>query len=200
MASLCVFGDSIVWGTGDKELGGWVNRLRLSLESKINDVAVYNLGIDGETTDRLSVRFKSEAVARDADIVIISMGANDSAATDDSGNLFISPEAFRENLATMARESVTAGYAVIFMGFEDIDESQTNPVPWANLYYSQEDLDKYSKIAEEIAGEFGCYFLGIDNLLKAEDLEDGLHPNSEGHAKIAEAVENFLIENKIINT
>ena len=29
-------------------------------------------------------------------------------------------------------------------------------------------------------------------------LDDGLHPNSEGHQKIFEIVKDFLIENKII--
>jgi len=29
-------------------------------------------------------------------------------------------------------------------------------------------------------------------------LEDGLHPNSEGHKKIFESVKEFLIKNKII--
>lgn len=36
------------------------------------------------------------------------------------------------------------------------------------------------------------------DLLENEDLEDGLHPNSEGHKKMFIRVKDFLIENKII--
>lgn len=95
--SICVFGDSIVWGAWDKEMGGWVNRLRLSLEKKGFDGEVYNLGISGDTSDGLIKRFEAEAEVRDADVAIISIGVNDS-ATDDSGNLVISPQQFEQNL------------------------------------------------------------------------------------------------------
>ena len=46
-----IFGDSIVYGVGDNEKCGWVNRFRLDLEnSNIGDYNVFNLGIFGDVT------------------------------------------------------------------------------------------------------------------------------------------------------
>jgi lysophospholipase L1-like esterase len=42
------------------------------------------------------------------------------------------------------------------------------------------------------------YFIDMFDLLKKNDLEDGLHPNAKGHEKIFEKVKDYLIENKII--
>jgi len=36
------------------------------------------------------------------------------------------------------------------------------------------------------------------DLLNDEDLNDGLHPNADGHEKMFNRVKDFLIENKII--
>ncbi|MEA1963419.1 MAG: hypothetical protein U9M94_04270 [Patescibacteria group bacterium] len=41
-------------------------------------------------------------------------------------------------------------------------------------------------------------FIEMFDLLNDEDLEDGLHPNSDGHEKMFKRVRDFLIENKII--
>ena len=73
--SICVFGDSTAWGAWDEEKGGWVNRLRLSLESKNYEPQVYNLAIDGDTSEGVRERFEAEATLREARIVIIPIPA-----------------------------------------------------------------------------------------------------------------------------
>ena len=196
--SICVFGDSTAWGAWDEEKGGWVNRLRLSLESKNYEPQVYNLAIDGDTSEGVRERFEAEAALREAGIVIIAIGANDS-GTDDSGNFFISAAQFEDNLRALANTANKLGYVMVFLDFENIDESKTNPVSWANVYYSEEDLDKYSAIMKTVAEESNIYFCSIRGLLTNEDLADGLHPNESGHAKIAETVEKYLINNKIVS-
>lgn len=199
--SICVFGDSIVWGGGDDEMGGWVNRLRLSIEEKMLEVEVYNLGIPSDTSQDLLNRFEVEALARGngaGDVALIAVGVNDS-ATDDEGHFLIAPAKFEDNLKAIAGLAKSAGYAAIFLGLHDVDETKTNPMPGSNLYYSQEDLDQYSDIVKAVAAETESYFLDIKGLLSTKDLADGLHPNEIGHAKIAEAVEKYLINNKIVN-
>lgn len=196
--NICIFGDSIVWGLWDKEAGGWAERLRLSLAFKGFKGDIYNLGISGDTSDGLLRRFESEALARDADIVIISIGVNDS-ATDESGNLLTSPQQFEQNLRDITGSAQDGGLLTIFLDLTNIDESKTNPVPWAGVYYSEEDLIKYSEIIKTIADESGSDFCSVRGLLKNEDLSDGLHPNEIGHAKIAATVEYFLINNNIVS-
>ena len=196
--SICVFGDSTAWGAWDEEKGGWVNRLRLSLEYKNYEPQVYNLAIDGDTSEGVRERFEAEAALREAGIVIIAIGANDS-GTDEGGNFFISAAQFEDNLRALANTANKLGYVMVFLDFENIDESKTNPVSWANVYYSEEDLDKYSAIMKTVAEESNIYFCSIRGLLTNEDLADGLHPNESGHAKIAETVEKYLINNKIVS-
>ena len=53
-----VFGDSIAWGLYD-DRGGWVGRL-WNGRSRL----VYNLGVDGETSEDISKRFIAEAKVR----------------------------------------------------------------------------------------------------------------------------------------
>ena len=112
---ICVFGASITWGACDEEKGGWINRLRLHLESFSNKIMIYNLGIPGETTDDLLKRFKNEAGVRlldeseskeykDHNIIILSIGTNDS-STDSKNSPRISPEKFQKNLNKLFNQS-----------------------------------------------------------------------------------------------
>ncbi|HVH14523.1 MAG TPA: SGNH/GDSL hydrolase family protein [Candidatus Angelobacter sp.] len=69
-----VFGDSIVMGLWD-ERGGWPERLWVG-RSRV----VYNLGVDGETSEDVTRRFYSEAESRGANknsVIIFAVGIND---------------------------------------------------------------------------------------------------------------------------
>ena len=70
-----VFGDSVAWGLYD-DRGGWVGRL-WNGRSRL----VYNLGVDGETSEDVSMRFFAEAKVRGANknsIIVFAVGVNDS--------------------------------------------------------------------------------------------------------------------------
>jgi len=58
--TLCVFGDSIVVGSDDREAGGWVARLKLDLNAR-GKIGVYNLGVDGDRTEQLLRRLADNA-------------------------------------------------------------------------------------------------------------------------------------------
>jgi len=49
-----------------------------------------------------------------------------------------------------------------------------------------------------ICKEKNIHFVPMPKFLLKEDLDDGLHPNSQGHEKISRTVETFLTENKIL--
>lgn len=75
---ICIWGASSTYGVGDQTLGGWINRLRLYFDNKKADhYRIYNLGISGEPTTNLLKRFEAEADARDPEIIIFGLGAND---------------------------------------------------------------------------------------------------------------------------
>lgn len=84
---ILIFGDSIVQGFYDTDLGGWVNRLAVYSMSKVisSDYTyskdIFNIGISGHNTERLLNRIECELDARthgENDIIMFSIGVNDS--------------------------------------------------------------------------------------------------------------------------
>ena len=51
---------------------------------------------------------------------------------------------------------------------------------------------------KEICAKNNLLFIEMQDLLKDEDLEDGLHPNSKGHEKMFLRVKDFLEKNEIV--
>ena len=83
---LVVLGDSLIYGFGDPEGGGWVERLRRQWMSPDSPGhVIYNLGVRGDGVkqiqERLEQEFRSrgELKNRVPDAIILSVGVNDSA-------------------------------------------------------------------------------------------------------------------------
>ncbi len=75
------------------------------------------------------------------------------------------------------------------------------PIPWDdNLEkcYSNKNIEIYDNALKDVSRNNDCFYVDIDNILNSEDMEDGLHPNPQGHKKIFELLRDFLIKNKII--
>ncbi|MEK7127392.1 MAG: GDSL-type esterase/lipase family protein, partial [Patescibacteria group bacterium] len=73
----CIFRDSVTQAGYVKT--GWVEMLRQYLEEKYPDnfVSVFNLGINGETTDNVLTRFDNECLVRRPTDIIFAVGIND---------------------------------------------------------------------------------------------------------------------------
>ena len=92
---------------------------------------------------------------------------------------------------------------IIFVGLTSVDETKTTPIPWnTDKSYKNEYIKKFNDILSKFCKEKKIYFIEIFEKLIERDyqnlLEDGLHPNSEGHKKVFEIVRDFIIENKIV--
>ncbi len=180
------------------EKGGWVNRLWFHVAKRDDDyVEIYNCSISGGTTETILERFESEAKIRNADAIIFQTGGNDAAYEHTSGNYLVPPERFKKNLEEIIRRAKKITNNIIFMDLKNCDESKTMPVSWIDIYYTNENIQKYSKIMEEICREQGVVFLDLEPL-DNKDFDDGLHPNEKGHEKIFNQVRDFLIEKKWI--
>ncbi len=196
---ICIFGDSITWGAWDLEKGGWVNRLWLYFGAGESEVDVYNLGISGDATSDLLKRFDCEAQARKPDVIIFDIGSNDSSGENSEENHRLPPEQFKKNLDELINLAKKFTDKIIFLGSTMADESKTLPVSWNNaVFYSNKNLKIYGEMIKEVAGKNSCHFLDLFDLLGIEDLDDGLHPNAQGHEKIFIAVKNFLLDNKLL--
>ena len=125
---LCIWGDSITWGANDSELGGWVNRLRLFIESQNTDVRVYNLGISADTTTNVLERFRAEAKARVPDMIVFALGVNDSSYITSEDNPVVSLEKFITNLTDILRQAKEFTNTIAFIGITPVDESKCKPL------------------------------------------------------------------------
>jgi len=200
MKTICVFGASTVWGAGDAEKGGWVERLRLLPFAAEPDpeLRVYNLGIPGNTTKDVLERFEAEAAARKPDFVIFAIGGNDTIVRKQGGHL-IELEKFEKNMEGLVGKARVFTNDILLVGMQRVDETKTTPIPWAPEYsYYNRDTEAYEKKLQEVAEREGVFYLSMHDLLSAEDLADGLHPNATGHQKIFERVKSFLQESKFI--
>lgn len=195
-----IFGDSIVWGACDSEMGGWANRLKNYLNSKAEDYfEVYNLGVGGNNSEELLKRFSNENAARDPNTIMIAIGINDSQYINSKDNPYVSLQKFEQNLLELIEQAKKFTKEIIFVGLTKIDETRLMPVPWDETrYFDEENAALYNAKIKEICGNNKLLFIEMLDSLNDDDLEEGLHPNSKGHEKMFLRIKDFLIENKII--
>ncbi len=218
MAQILVFGDSVAWGAWDRE-GGWVQRLRKYVDEKTLAAPefcntdfhqVYNLGISsvsGENSTDLLKRFKVEtkprAFGEDEIIFVFEIGDNDSMFLKDKNSFAVPPEKFEKNLRKLIEMAKKYSSKIVFVGTAAVDESRTAPISWdKNMFFKNEYIRKYSEIVKSVCKENKIRFIDIygkfEKMNYKKLLEDGLHPNSEGHKIIFETVKGFLLKEEVI--
>lgn len=194
--NICIFGDSIAWGHADIEKGGWANRLRIFLEEKYDDIEVYNLGVSGNITEDILKRFEAESETRQANMLIFAIGINDSQYTESKDNPRTPLDKFKDNIKELITKSRNFTEEIIFIGFTDIDESKTMPIPWKmGIYYDKENIAIYDRVLKSVCEEEKVSYISLEGAIDSEGLVDGVHPNSKGHEKIYQRINNFLIKN-----
>jgi lysophospholipase L1-like esterase len=195
--NICIFGDSIAWGAHDPERGGWVNHLRNYIEASGLDFKVYNLGVSANTTNDILKRFEAEAKARQAFLIVFAIGINDTLLLKSNNQTLVSEAEFRNNLTRLFELALKITNKIIFIGLTPVDESKTTPVSWdKDKYYTNGGIERFNNIIKNFCTSNKLKFIEILDLLKPEDLTDGLHPNTDGHkkifTKIQPEIETFL--------
>jgi len=208
---ILIFGDSIAYGAWDEE-GGWVERLKVftnnkSIESKFEYYcAVYNLAIDGETTENLLERldFEIRQRARGEEIIsLFAIGLNDSAVINMENIEKVPPERFRQNIEKIISISNKYSLKIIFSGLLPVDESIVDPIPWSkSKSYKNGSIKKYNDILKSACRDNKIDFIELFEKFEKPEVEellvDGVHPSSKGHEKIFEIVSGYLKKKKII--
>jgi len=201
--NIYVFGDSITYGAGDYELGGWVNRLRLTLENdgSKNYYNIFNLGISGEESRETSERFESELRVRydiyADNIIIFAIGINDT--KDICGKDEVTLEDFKSNIINLINDARKYSDKILFIGLTKVNETLVAPLPWnVEKSYFNNKIIKYDNEIEKICLIHNIDYLKLFNLLTNDDLIDGLHPNEIGHQKLCdivlEKINRFIIK------
>ncbi len=197
MPVICIFGDSTAWGAYDLEKGGWVNRLWLDCAKNDQETEIYNLSISGGTTETILERFESEAKMREADTILFQTGGNDAAYDKDNKEHLVSPEKFEANIEKIILKARSLAKRIMFIGFNNCDESKTMPVSWCNLCYTNEYIEEYNVVMKNVCHKNEIKFVDIFGLLDSADFEDGLHPNANGHQKIFDVVKKTILNNTL---
>lgn len=205
-AILCI-GDSITFGRGEVPTFGWPGRLKQYFEFE-EFREVYNLGIPGDTSEKLKDRIDVELRNRvkylreeDKFIIIISIGMNDTKGTNKADDYQIGKNIYRENLSYIIQTAKKHSKYIITLSQTPVDESLTMPIEEVK-YYNNNKIEKYNEIIKEISKKESCLFCDINSYFKSKNyinlLQDGIHPNSKGYDEMFEFIKNFLLENKLI--
>lgn len=202
---IVIFWDSISEGYSDYEFWGWVNRLKAEYMKEYSyDRMVMNYGISAYTSENLISCFDSffNAVSRrepwkeKESIVIFAIGINDSAENIETWEKRVTLQKFEENIKMLIekcrREELIQN--VIFLGNVNVDEVVINDEEnqGSEHFFYNDEIQKYNSVIKKLAENTTCSYLELFWLMKPEDLEDGLHPNSQGHKKIYKAVREYL--------
>ena len=192
--NICIFGDSITEGYYDEEKKGWVERLGLKL---LND-EIYNFGISGDTTEDLLRRFDADVSGKDPQMIIFAIGVNDSIYIPKENRNFVEFGKFKENAEELIEKARQVCEKIVFVGLVTVDEELLTPMPWEPaLHYLNKDIEKYDDAMREICLANKLPFIDINSKMKKIDykklLSDGIHPNSLGHAWLAEIIAKDIV-------
>ena len=188
---LVVLGDSGVHGWGDRDGGGWCQRLRLEWMNLPDAPVIYELGVRGDGLERVAARWNAEWSCRGElrrqrpDGVLLSVGLNDIARVGrPDGRPQLSIEAYAFGMSRLLEE-IKLQSSVMVMGMTPVDEAV---MPFAEcLWYSNRNVQIYEAALEEVCLEADVPFLALQNAARNEPdwlswMEpDGIHLNADGH-------------------
>ena len=175
--TVLVIGDSLSAAYGLPTEDGWVHLLKNSLTEQGHDIEFINDSISGDTTAGGVVRVADMLSRLEADWVIIALGAND-------GLRGSSLEAVHDNLINMVNQVERAGASAILFGMRlPPNYGKTYTESFEKLYQDVADATNVPLLPFFIEGAAG---------FPQYNLDDGIHPNSEGQKIIKRNVEDFL--------
>jgi len=180
----CV-GDSLTAGYNVKENARWSNLLSNEL-----NVEIVNHGISGDTTAGMLARFNEVDIIHKPTHVIIMGGTND---------LFFNlhENQIVSNIHAMTRHSkhneiipIIGIPTPFYSSGNNSDESI-----FINTFDFEKRLYSYQQKLREFATDDNQNIIDFTKNLKSEYfLNDGLHPNEEGHICMMETAKQFLIK------
>jgi len=200
------FGDSITKGyrPGVRLHQTFCALLERDLRELGFNVIVTNIGKGRERTDQALDRLINQVVSRNPDIVLLMYGTNDSHIDVGKDSSRLDIDKYKVNLHELIKKLREANIQPVLM----TEPRMTNSAKAKeNEPYASNDmnfmLQDYVNICQEIAKEEKVEFVDHFQIwTKSEKagqnldewLTDGVHPNPEGHKKIAEAILPVLLK------
>ncbi len=204
--NIFIFGNSITYGQWDEQ-GGWANRVRMhfdrpSLPLPKDYIITYNLGIPSDTSEGIAARLSTETQARLTPNpgvkniqFIIATGANDSRWLIEEERVATSPDQFSKNFELITKAAQQFSNDIVFLGLLPCIEQDVLAAAklhgWVE-HFNNKSLSEYNDLIKQHCEKYGHKFVDVYSVFVKQGYDDlfsdGLHPNSKGHALIAEAV------------
>jgi acyl-CoA thioesterase I len=173
---IVALGDSLTAGLGVAADEAYPARLEARLAREGYAYRVVNAGVSGDTTAG-GLRRVDWVLRPKPEIVIVALGANDGLRAQ-------SPQAMRENLATIVRRLQAAGARVLLAGMR---------LP---PNYGAEYTKEFQAVFPEVARSTGVAFMPflLDGVAADPRLNqpDGIHPTAAGQQVIADRLWPYL--------
>lgn len=175
-ARIVFLGDSLTAGMGLPQSQAFPSLIGEKMRAEGYDVDVVNAGISGDTTAGGRRRL-NWALEGDVRVLVIALGANDGLR----GN---SVAAMKADLEAIIRHAKARGISVLLLGME--------APPNFGPEYTAEFRKAYRDIADDEDVPLVPFFLEGVAGVPALNQGDGLHPNAQGAARIADTVWDAL--------
>lgn len=172
-ATLLVVGDSISAAFGLDSRQGWVALLEKRLEEQGYGYRIVNASISGDTSASGAARLPALLAEYRPELVIIELGGND-------GLRGQSPVQLQQNLASMVRQSQSAGARVLILGMR--------LPPNYGVRYTTAFAEVFAKVAEDYEVALVPFFLQGVGGVPAMMQRDGIHPTAGAQAVLLDNV------------
>lgn len=176
---IVALGDSLTAGYALDAGEAYPARLERLLVAADYAYRVINAGVSGETSEETLARVPQVVGRLQPDIVILETGAND-------GLRGVDPRITQRNLAAAVERLQAAGVVVVLAGMKLPPSLGTGHTrAFARIYPAiaqRYDLILMPFLLEGVAGD------------RRLNLRDGLHPNADGHERVARNLLPYVIE------
>lgn len=176
--TIVAVGDSLTEGLGVAESQAYPARLSAMLRQGGYPYRVVNAGISGETTSGTLARIQW-VLSMEPDIVILETGAND-------GLRGLDLKKMAANLNQILKQLTGRGVVVVLAGMQML--------PNLGPEYTRAFEQVYRAAAAEHDVIFMPFFLEGVATRRHLNQPDGLHPNSEGYAVVADNIYSYAKE------
>jgi acyl-CoA thioesterase-1 len=176
---ILILGDSLTEGIGLNEAQTYPRILEKKLNERKHNVVIINGGISGSTTASGLTRFKWHLKTK-IDVLALQLGAND-------GLRGLDLSVSKKNLLDIIKLAQEKKIKVLLLGIlMPPNYGKKYVADFENMYAqiaSSQKLSFYKFILKDVAGN------------PAYNLPDGIHPNEQGHQKIADNLVDFMGKN-----
>jgi lysophospholipase L1-like esterase len=204
---IVAIGDSLTEGVGDEtENGGYVGILNHTFEDNSLNISVENFGKKGNRSDQLLKRLEKEEIAsaiKEADMVLITIGANDIMNVLKSNFMNVTMEPFKEERVKYIERlraifnkinDLNPDTQIFLIGFYNPFERHFGEIKELGMI-----IDNWNDDGKSLAEEYdNVRYIPTKDLFSNSNLdllaEDEFHPNTSGYKLIAQRVLEYLKE------